>query len=71
MFFTCSADVASSVVEVKLPATETERLVNPRYVYDLIGVDYTATASGIPTVYRLLQGNVKVDFGVTDLDPLQ
>ena len=69
-------------LEIKLAASQTEQLTQRRYVYDIIGID---TADSVPSinhpnpndptvdpdevVYRLLEGRVRVNLGVTDRDP--
>lgn len=63
LFFTCSI-ATGSIIVVKLSAAQTSLLSNPRYVYDIIGVD---SATVPPTVRRLLMGSVKVSPGVTDV----
>ena len=72
-----------STVEIKLSADQTELLTQRRYVYDVIGVDTGETipstgsvdennpVATAPIVYRVLQGKIMVDFGVTDRDPTQ
>lgn len=60
--FTASADVTQSIVTISLPPFWTNQLTQPVYVYDIIA---TNTAAAPAEVYRILQGKVKVNFGVT------
>lgn len=59
-------DPELATVTLSLNAIQTELLTERVYVYDVIGVDPNG---GVPLVYRVLQGRVRVDPGVTDLDP--
>lgn len=62
--FTTSASVAQSAVIITMPPSETEKLVKRRYVYDIIATDI---APNPDEVYRIMEGKVKVDLGVTNL----
>lgn len=61
--FTASADVTQSIVTISLMPVQTELLTQTSYVYDIIA---TNTGSAIPEVYRILQGKVKVNLGITN-----
>lgn len=58
-------DLASALLEVNLSAVEAEKLVKPRYMYDIIAKNETVVPM---EVYRLLQGKVSVDLAVTGLN---
>jgi hypothetical protein len=64
---TMTVEVASATdgqLSINLPATETAKLIKPKYFYDIIAKNAATT----PTeVYRLLQGKVSVNLGVTDI----
>ena len=59
-------DPELSTVSLRLSAIQTELLDQRRYVYDVIAVDPNGD---VPNVYRILEGGVRVNPGVTDLDP--
>lgn len=58
-------DYSQSLVNVVLYPTQSALLIKPAYVYDIIATNATYNPS---EVYRILQGKVKVNLGVTDLD---
>ena len=58
-------DIPSALVEVYLSAAEAEKLIKPRYQYDIIAKNAAITPL---EVYRLLQGKVTVDLAVTGLN---
>lgn len=68
LLFTSSIDYVNSAVSLYLSHTQTEQLVEPRYLYDVISVDNTVSP---PDVVRLLEGVVRVRYGITDTDPSQ
>ena|SRR5690242_12306338 len=57
-------DVPSALVEVTLPASEADKLIKTRYVYDIIAKNNTVVPM---EVYRLLEGKITVDLAVTGL----
>jgi hypothetical protein len=62
-YFTCSVlSIPSASVKLFLTAQQTWLFTDPRYVYDVLANDTSTTPT---TTYRLLEGNVNVDFGVT------
>lgn len=64
LFFTCSVvDLTQSIVRISLTPAQTTQLTDPNYVYDVIGTNYTTTPD---EVYRILQGKVRVNPGITD-----
>jgi hypothetical protein len=57
-------DATTGALSISLPATETAKLIKPKYFYDIIAHNATV----VPTeVYRLLEGKVAVRLGVTDI----
>jgi len=64
MFFTTSiVDFTQSIINVSLTPAQTTQLVNSQYVYDIIATNYSTTPD---EVYRILQGKIKVNAGITD-----
>jgi hypothetical protein len=64
-------DIVSSSVgtlAVSLPPSKTSQLVETAYVYDILAIkDLPLTGSTVGNeVYRILQGKVKVNLGVTE-----
>jgi hypothetical protein len=62
LMFTASADVTQSIVTISLTPFQTNQLTTTSYVYDIIATNIAPT---IDEVYRILQGKVKVNLGVT------
>jgi len=60
--FTASADTASSIVTISLTPFQTNQFNSTAYVYDIIATNIAPT---VDEVYRILQGKVKVNLGVT------
>jgi len=60
--FTASADVTQSIVTISLTPFQTNQLTSTAYVYDIIATNIGPT---VDEVYRILQGKVKVNLGVT------
>jgi len=64
LFFAASVvDVTQSIVSLSLTPAQTTLLTSAAYVYDVIGTNYSTTPD---EVYRVLQGKVKVNTGITD-----
>ena len=59
------ADYTSSMVTVGLLPTQTALCTQKKYVYDIIA---TNIGPNPPEVYRILEGKVLVNLGVTELD---
>ena len=59
------ADYTSSLVEVGLLPTQSVVLTKKKYLYDIIA---TNIGPNPPEVYRILEGKVNVNLGVTELD---
>ena len=63
MFFNIAADVSSSIITLSLLPSQTTLLTKTAYVYDVIATNLDPAPD---EVYRILQGKVKVNPGVTD-----
>jgi hypothetical protein len=59
------ADYSSSLVTVGLLPEQSVPLIKKKYIYDIIA---TNIGPNPPEVYRILEGKVNVDLGVTELD---
>lgn len=62
LMFTTSVDVTQSIVTISLIPFQTNQLTTTSYVYDIIATNIAPT---INEVYRILQGKVKVNLGIT------